>query len=1535
MIRRSLNIPVVAVTLAGLAAAASGFHFVRQWQLTRLARTFLDRAQVAEARADWFTAAEDLDRYLHFEPGHSAIRWKLAEVFSKGANTLDEKRRAVTLHYRALSASADGDTIALRVRLAELLLQTKRFQEAEGEARNVLQSQPGNAQALRVLALARCFQWQNGELSSARPQDLALLRDVESAFAANPGDLALAEVGAKLYRDCPAIVKAHARNLLPAEAQKRADAFLDRAVDVNPGDAEAWLARHLYRVRYGLPDAAALDLQQALKVEPEHPQVLLVASECRYQAAKEALKTAATEHLAAAPLAECKEHLTTLIEKQLAPSNVQPYLRLGDAYVLEGALDQAVKIWQDALAKFSQPTTRVALHARIADHLLRAGQIAEARPSLDAIQQIVDELGGTIRRQDHLTLMQAQELRQATFDLCHGRYSDAIGKLQRAIAQQPQLQPNPQTSHTAWDLLARAHAGLQDWSVAATAFDRAANFLPAAFQSRQSAAEAWLAAGRTDLAIDRAEQIAMVEPKSLLEPIERQALAQAQPGAWLVLATAELQVQAGRPPAQRIWTRLEAALRELEQIRQGGGFIAAPWRIDFLQADFLALQSDGDADENRQRTAAAAVLRQAEARYQDRPEFWFQACLAYERLSQPQDAERAWQRLNQMPGAQTEATIAAARRAAAHDDFGKAASILESAAPSLPLVAQERLRQELIRLAQAKQDLPRMQALFEATLRERPQDVGALCGLAELALRAGDFSRLAEWEAKLAKAGTAGELWAQYFGITRLYSLATGPGDPKLAEALAAQARLATLRPNWADTYSLRGAIEQRLENWEAAIAAYEQAVQLGERRFAVIEQLIACLDRMGRFDEIDRHLARVQAYLPASQRLTELASSRQLDCNRPQQAIAIAQRALAQRPGDISARLWLGRLLLMTDRLAEAKVVFEKATQDAPHEARSWSGLFSYYHRAGDYEQARQTLQSLERHAQLPADKLDLVLGRGYQLLGDSTHAIKRLMRVIESGQEVSKIDRAAAHLQIAQLLLETDREEAKSHLRAALELDSKLAQARWLLATLLAVGGSEDELAVAEQLLSQTGGEATVEDRRLRAVLLAQHRGDKGLVKAIEMLERMVADNADSVTDRLLLAQFLERRAAATTDAAAAQELVNAARDQFAAVANRQKATVADWGVLVNFLLRHDQKTAAADWLDRLETRVEQQTKADPKAIALLIDLRLAQGAVKRCEPWLAKLDAADRDPLRPLVARVRYYAALPLIEAIGPAVEAKAGPLYQAAKSPQERTRIARTIGDLYLLVRQLAGAELWYRKVLKADPQQFEPLARALLHQGRGPEAIRLCQTAADSDQTSRTAVILTNLLLEAGAKHQYVQQAEPILADALRRFPNDVNLLYGVGMVRVFEDRYEDAMALLQKVVRLSPQHIPALNNLAVLVAESDGTRPEGLTLIDRAIAHRGHQPTLLDTKGTILMWAGQTSEAVTLLEAAARGSTTDPRHSFHLALAYSELGAKDHARQELDVALKNRLETQILTPTDRKALSALRQSLDRPESKSR
>src|SRR5206468_518809 len=106
-------------------------------------------------------------------------------------------------------------------------------------------------------------------------------------------------------------------------------------------------------------------------------------------------------------------------------------------------------------------------------------------------------------------------------------------------------------------------------------------------------------------------------------------------------------------------------------------------------------------------------------------------------------------------------------------------------------------------------------------------------------------------------------------------------------------------------------------------------------------------------------------------------------------------------------------------------------------------------------------------------------------------------------------------------------------------------------------------------------------------------------------------------------------------------------------------------------------------------------------------------------------------------------------------------------------------------------------------------------------------------------------------------------------------------------------------------------HTAALNNLAVVLAETPDRRDEALTLVQRAIDLRGHEQQFLDTKGTILVNTGKAKDALEILEASARGVAADPRHRFHLALAYSDVGANDKAREEFQTALKRNLEKQI------------------------
>jgi tetratricopeptide (TPR) repeat protein len=1426
---------------------------------------------------------------------------QLATLSAKAAQTLPEKQHAVALHYRALAGDLGNAAEDVRARLAELLLETGRLFEAETEARTVLSHVATHPRAARALALAQVYQWTSGALASQRPAEMKLFQQIDAALESNPADLTLAEIAAILLREHPAIVAAWRADLNQTARQQLADSRLDRAVQNNLQSPTAWLARYRYRTKYHVAGAED-DLAQALALGPHDAQVLLIAAAARFDQAK-ALVDRGLRDEAAEPLAAAKQLLATLIEEQLAPENVEVYLKAGDVAALARDDAAALAYWREGLARCKKPTDQVALQGRLASRLIDTGKIDEAEPALSAIDGLLADLAGTIHREQYLALSQAQGLRRATFHIHRRQFAEAIGELEQAIARQPQLQPDPQVSHAAWNLLGVAYAGLEDWTASATAYDRAANFQRNAAASRLAAARSWLTAGRPDLAIDRAQE-------TLLSGNQLEA--------WLVLGTAELQVQSTTPLDQRKWQLCESVRKAVVESPDSAR-LPAPWRTDFFVADYLALQAASRPDQLPDYSAALEILRRAENKYVD-PQFWFELCLAYQRIGEVEDVDRAVAHLATQQDAVASTAIAAARGAAQRKDFASAENLLTAAQSNAPAADHDRLRQELLRLAAAQQNLPKMRQLLTDQLREHPGDVTALCRLAEIALRQGDLASLEQQEQTLRSQGALGSLWAKYFRAARLYVSAKDAHDPCLQEALAEQAQLATLRPNWPESFALRGAIEQRRENFEAAVAAYEQAVQLGERRYTVIEQLVACLDRLNRYDEAEQYLARLDALIPASQRLTELAGQHQLDTNRPDRAIEIARRAVSRRPDDLQARLWLGRLLLVNNRLDEAREIFEAAAETAPEDARSWTGLFSYCLRAKDPSGAREALESLATHAKLPPVERDLLLMQAWLQLGDSQRA---LALATAAGKESPQ--RADVQFQLGRLLVDSDRERAKSHLQRAVKLDPKLSQARWLLAALLAAGGSEEELAAAEQLLGDTaaGGAATAEDRRVRAILLAQHGGQNGLTRAIALLEQVASQHGALGNDRLLLAQFYERDAAAATDPAVAAARIRAAREQLVAVANRSHAHATDIAALVRFFLRQGEKKDAGVWLDRLEERLKAMPAPDATSLAQFIELSLEHGEERNCEPWLEKLEAVDASPLRPLTMKVKFLLARGRRHEIAAAVEPKANSLVATAPAGAQRAAAARSIGEIYQNAEDLRRAERWYRAAIHEDAAQFPPLALTLLRLGKAQEAIGLCQAAAERDPTSRPAQVLAGILLETGVQADHVELGEEMLAAALRRFPQDDELYYRVGMVRILQDKYADAITLLRQVLKINPRHVPALNNLAVILAELPDHRQEALDIIDRAIEIRGQQPTLLDTKGTILALTGQTAEAVTLLEAAARGAHADPRHRFHLAVVYQDMGAVERARTQLNTALEADLEKQILTPTDRKLLDRL------------
>ena len=148
----------------------------------------------------------------------------------------------------------------------------------------------------------------------------------------------------------------------------------------------------------------------------------------------------------------------------------------------------------------------------------------------------------------------------------------------------------------------------------------------------------------------------------------------------------------------------------------------------------------------------------------------------------------------------------------------------------------------------------------------------------------------------------------------------------------------------------------------------------------------------------------------------------------------------------------------------------------------------------------------------------------------------------------------------------------------------------------------------------------------------------------------------------------------------------------------------------------------------------------------------------------------------------------------------------------------------------------------------------------------------------------------------------------------------------ISNIRVVQDQFDDAIKLYQRVLKLKPRDVLALNNLATLLSEKEGARQDALRYIDQAIELVGPQAPLLDTKGMIYVYEGKGNEAVPWLQEAASAPGADPRFHFHLAVGYYRVGQVDEARQAFSKALDGGLRGQILTQSDRDFLKELEET---------
>ncbi len=528
-------------------------------------------------------------------------------------------------------------------------------------------------------------------------------------------------------------------------------------------------------------------------------------------------------------------------------------------------------------------------------------------------------------------------------------------------------------------------------------------------------------------------------------------------------------------------------------------------------------------------------------------------------------------------------------------------------------------------------------------------------------------------------------------------------------------------------------------------------------------------------------------------------------------------------------------------------------------------------------------------------------IVGSAYLLKGNYSEGLAELNRALE-------LDPSLADVHIKKGLVAMKQgmsQEAESELAAAVRLKPEAPDARRLLALYYLnhnepvnaievlkkgmQGGSSDAVSyylIAESYLRQNDVKSAttyymkakdVDPKydlaylRLASIYVMQDKQEQG----VQELRKLVEHSPDNVQALLVLASFAEVNG---------EE--NEARKSYLRAADTRKT---------------DGIIAAARYLQRTND-TEQALKVlnegigrSPADIGLLEVKGSILLANKKFKDVLAVAETIER--LNPQVGFAYTVNTYIIMGEPARALEKVQAEIRKYPANPGLRAALTR----IYLSMGNSTEAEENAREIIRKDPDSpvgYLTLALAYQNSNEIDKGIEVLRNANKRNDAS-LAFMLGDLY---SIKKNYALALEQY-RKAEKAAPGSDQVLFRKGTILHAMGEKKEAEAEYQKLLRLSPNHAMALNNLAYLYLEENRGLPQALRYATRAFMLAPQDDAIRDTLGYVLLKNGRIDQATRMLKKASESSPKNPSFLYHLALAYKANGDSSKAMENLQKAL--------------------------------
>jgi tetratricopeptide (TPR) repeat protein len=202
----------------------------------------------------------------------------------------------------------------------------------------------------------------------------------------------------------------------------------------------------------------------------------------------------------------------------------------------------------------------------------------------------------------------------------------------------------------------------------------------------------------------------------------------------------------------------------------------------------------------------------------------------------------------------------------------------------------------------------------------------------------------------------------------------------------------------------------------------------------------------------------------------------------------------------------------------------------------------------------------------------------------------------------------------------------------------------------------------------------------------------------------------------------------------------------------------------------------------------------------------------------------------------------------------------------------------------------------------DPGLRAGEAEVLFHEGKESEARKTLRDLVGAAQESERGY---TEVLEVLLRGKRFREAEPWMAEALRKYPDSKELIFQSAALQERLGRFREAEKRFRALIESDPENAEALNYLGYMMAERGENLQQALACLQRAVALDPGNAAFEDSLGWIYYRLEQYDEAEVHLQNAAKGSRMDPTVYDHLGDVRAKTGKTAEALEAYRTALQH------------------------------